>query len=407
MDLKDRKFDMFKSKEFTRDAYKNVLETEVVSCTKDNDGNYELVFDETIFYPHMAGGQPMEGGYINGIEVLNVFERGHEIIHVVSEELRGMISMEINIEKRLDHMQQHTGQHILTCAFGNLYGAKTIGFHLSEEYSTIDLDIAGFSEEMVRAVEEYANDIVFSNVEVEVNLYTYEEAVSLGLRKLLVDDEVIRTVKISDKDNVACCGTHLKTTSEVGMIKVLNITKYKGGTRVEFVCGKRAQRDYFNKNRYIYKLANEFSCHTTLVAENVLKLKNDYANLVKKAAMFQNELLKYECDDLANNGIEIDGIKHVFLLAENRDAKEVKLLVSKIVEKPNFICACIIKNEEECHLLLAQSKEVDSDLKTLFAKCTELLKVKGGGSNLLIQGMSKERDKAKDCFELMKNYFVS
>ncbi len=154
----------FKQKKFLDNPYLDNIKSTVTSCILNDEKKYEVILENTIFYPHLSGGQPKDEGTVNGIEVLNVYEQDENIIHILPEAAYGEVELNINFEKRFDHMQQHSGQHILSCAFSNLYNAKTIGFHLSGEYTTIDLDIAEFDNDKIKNIEEYCNKIIYDNI---------------------------------------------------------------------------------------------------------------------------------------------------------------------------------------------------------------------------------------------------
>lgn len=170
---------------FQEDSYLCSSEATVVSCVNKDD-YYEVILDKTIFYPHMSGGQPKDEGTINGIEVFDVREEGNEIIHLLKAPVEGEVSLFINFDVRFDYMQQHTGQHVLSCAFDELFNGKTIGFHLGDRYSTIDLDIL-VTDEIVRQVELLSNRIIYENKAVTDRIYSYEDAIKLNLdRKSVV-----------------------------------------------------------------------------------------------------------------------------------------------------------------------------------------------------------------------------
>lgn len=393
----------FKQKAFLDNSYLDNYKTNVISCTLNNENMYEVILEKTIFYPHLSGGQPKDDGTISGIEVLNVYEQEDNIIHVLSEEVSDEVDLHINFEKRFDHMQQHSGQHILSCAFSNLYNAKTIGFHLSGDYTTIDLDAANFSADMIKKVEVYSNKIIYDNIKIETEILSHDDAIKTGLRKKPVDDETIRIVKIADKDNVACCGTHVNYTGEIGIVKIIKFEKYKSGTRVEFLCGKRALLDYINKNNDIQTLSNSFSCHTSIVAENIEKYKQDNGLLIKKISTLQDKINEFEAKSFIDNAICFKDINYSLCIIKDRDIKDLRFIVSKIIENDNFVCGYVIDNSDSCSIIIGQSSNLNLDIKDVYSKCSEILEAKGGGNNKIIQGTGKRVDRVNECFNKLNS----
>ncbi len=402
---KEQKFMSFKQKKFLDNPYLDSIKSKVTSCILNDEKKYEVILENTIFYPHLSGGQPKDEGTVNGIEVLNVYEQDENIIHILPEAVYGEVEQNINFEKRFDHMQQHSGQHILSCAFSNLYNAKTIGFHLSGEYTTIDLDIAEFDNDKIKNIEEYCNKIIYDNIKIESRILSHDEALKTGLRKQPVDDETIRIIRIGDKDNVACCGTHVNYTGEIGIIKVIKYEKYKSGTRVEFLCGKRALTDYINKNNDIQILSNAFSCHTSMVAENIFKFKNESGLLVKKISMLQDEINQYEAESFIQSAICVNGINYSLNMLKERDIKDLRFIVSKITKNNNYFCAFVVNNNDSCSIIIGQSANLNIDIKDIYLKCSDIIEAKGGGNSKMIQGTGKKVEAIDECFNMLKNYF--
>lgn len=396
----------FEQKEYLVNSYLDNYDTEVTSCNLNVENNYEVILKNTIFYPHLSGGQPRDEGTIDSIEVLDVYEKGDDIIHILSKAVEGKVNLKINFDRRFDHMQQHTGQHILSCAFSNLYHAKTIGFHLSGDYTTIDLDVASFDNEMIKKVEEFSNKIIYDNMKIETEILSHDDAIQSGLRKKPVDDETIRIVKIGDKDNVACCGTHTNYTGEIGIVKVVKFEKYKSGTRVEFLCGKRALLDYINKNNDIQSLSNNFSCHTSIVADNILKFKNDNNQLIKKVGMLQDKINEYEAKSMMNESINTDGVNCILKILNDRDIKDLRFIVSNIIENDSYICGIVIDNNESSSIIIGQSSNLNFDIKAIYSKCAQIIEAKGGGNNKIIQGTGKNIDGLNKCFETLQKCFI-
>ncbi|MDT8307463.1 MAG: alanyl-tRNA editing protein, partial [Anaerolineae bacterium] len=261
---------------YYEDAYKTHFEANVRERLV-HDGKPAVVLDGTYFYP-ASGGQPADGGTLGGRPVLDVFIRNDgAIVHVVGGELGdGALQGVVDWPRRFDHMQHHTGQHILSQAFIRIAGAETISFHLSDNSVTIDLDCESLQPQEVEAAELLANTIVWEGRPVEVRMLSAAAAEQLALRKLPpVDGDTVRLVDIASFDLTACGGTHVARTGEVGMIKVVRVERQRGRPRIAFLCGRRALLDYRQKNRVVNHLSTILTTGTEQLEESVGNLQEE------------------------------------------------------------------------------------------------------------------------------------
>lgn len=219
------------------DSYLEEFQATVVA--RDTDGR-RLYLDRTAFYPD-SGGQPCDTGWINGVAVREVIEEGEAIAHVLEAPVPGdRVHGRIAWERRFDHMQQHSGQHLLSAVLLDLYGAPTVGFHMGENVCTIDLGISSLSWEQAVKAEARVNELVVRNLPIRA---IWEDAgATESLRRRVEREGPIRVVIIEGVDRVACGGTHVRATGEIGPILVRKLDRAHGGVRVEFVCGLRAIR---------------------------------------------------------------------------------------------------------------------------------------------------------------------
>ena len=235
---------MFSEKElFYKDAYLKECDTKVVSCVKDKD-LYKVILEETIFYPE-GGGQSSDLGMINDAKVTNVKRENDEIVHYVDKPLNinENVYLKIDWNRRFDHMQNHTGEHILSGTIHKLYGYENVGFHMDEEKIQADYD-GILKEEDIEKIEFLINDAIHQNIPVVETYPDNQELEKLEFRSKKELSGKVRIVSIDDVDVCACCGTHVKTTAEVNLIKILSFEKHKTGTRIEMKCGNRALKDY-------------------------------------------------------------------------------------------------------------------------------------------------------------------
>jgi alanyl-tRNA synthetase len=214
----------------------------IVMRAFDHDGRPAVTLDRTAFYPS-SGGQPFDTGRLGGTEVLETVDNDDEVIHVLAVPLTEgtAVTGEIDWTRRFDHMQQHTGQHILSGAFETLFDNLTVGFHMGAELSTIDLTREASTAEIERAVDE-SNRIVWEDRPVAIRFVSKAEAASLSLRKEPAREGSLRLIDISGFDLCACGGTHVDRTGAIGLIAVQAVERIRGGSRVTFVCGGRALR---------------------------------------------------------------------------------------------------------------------------------------------------------------------
>lgn len=387
---------------FQENSYLTELKSEVISCIKKDD-YYEVILDKTIFYPHMSGGQPKDKGVINNIEVFDVQEHGDEIIHMLKEPVGGTVNLSIDFSTRFDYMQQHTGQHILSYAFAELFNGNTVGFHLSDSYTTIDIDMP-LTDEMAEEAERLSNKIIYENRIVTANVYAYEDAIKLKLRKAPIELDNLRIISIEDYDECACGGTHVKYTGELGIIKVIKLEKYKGGTRVEFLCGKRALNDYIIKNRSIASLASTLTCRTDMLLDNFEKVLSENKKLKKDLSTLNSQLNDYKAKEYKTNAIIKDGIRFVFIYSDN-DVKDLRFICSKIIEDDNCVAVLTSEIDNTCNLVLGQSKNINLDIKNIFEQCKTLINGKGGGNNYLMQ-CSGNVLKSNECLETAKGILL-
>ncbi len=251
------------------------FEADVLEVRRGPDGTVDVLLDRTGFYP-TGGGQPHDLGTLDGRPVVDVFEEGDRILHrLAGDPPAGRVRGEVDWARRVDHRQQHTGQHILSRAFVEVAGANTVGFHLGAERCTIDLDRDDLEDADLDRAEELANEIVFANVPVETAVYPDADAVPDRLRKEAAVAGEVRVVRVGEFDANACCGTHCARSAEVGPIKILRTERKKGGIRVEFVCGGRALADYRLRHRLLRGLALELTTEEPEVPARVAALREE------------------------------------------------------------------------------------------------------------------------------------
>jgi alanyl-tRNA synthetase len=361
--------------------------------------------DQTCFYPE-GGGQPSDKGLIDSQKVTYVYEKDGTIFHVLERKPMKLhrVKCSIDWENRLDHMQQHCGQHILSACFLEQLNAGTIGFHLGDKYSTIDIDKPLSDSDTINA-ETAPNKTISDNVPVEILLPSYSELKKMNLRKVPPKtDEQIRIVKIGDMDTSACCGTHPKSTIEVQLIKITGWEKYKSGTRVEFICGKRAVSDYARKNDEIRKMAGLLSCSEVDLLPFVERLTSELREALSEKRALKSEIMQYEVKDILNSCESINNIKIVKTIYENTDLKYVDSLAAKLSANPNTIVLFGVKNNDRAQLIFMRSRDLNIiSMNNLLKDAITLIDGKGGGSEFSAQGGGKNNNNLDSTLEYAYN----
>jgi alanyl-tRNA synthetase len=358
-----------------------------------------VVLDRTIFYP-ASGGQPADRGVLGGVEVVDVVAREDgAVVHVLQRSLpggAGEIAGEIDWPRRFDHMQQHTGQHILSAAFEQVLDADTVGFHLGAEVSTIDVDAAGLDREMVVPVEDLANRVVWEDRPVGTRFVGPDELANLPLRRPPAVDGPVRIVDIANLDVNPCGGTHVARTGEIGLIRVSRLDHRGDETRVEFLCGGRALHDYRARSGVVDQLATRLTVGYWELDAAVERLRDEAKELRHDLRHTRECLLHMEASDLYEAAIPRYGYRVVEQVWEGRDAGELRALARELIQRFDVV-ALLASVEERTYLCFARSEGVDVNMVELLQEACGQLGGKGGGQPHLAQGSGQETDLARVC----------
>lgn len=379
------------------DPYLTAFRARVVTAERSGD-HQAITLDRSAFYP-TGGGQPHDTGTLAGLPVVEALEResdGEVVHHVPAEGALppGEVEGTINWSRRFDHMQQHTGQHILSQAFVQIYDVDTVGFHLSQTYSTIDLNGSTLSEADVAGGEALANQIVFENRPVSWQFVTADEAGRLPLRKPPAVREGIRVVQIEGFDWSACGGTHVARTGAVGLIKVVRLERRGQELRLTFQCGGRALAHYDKVNRLTDDLARRLTVGVDELPETLERLQSEARQERKERERLQEELLDYEVAALAAEARSVGSLRVVVRTFAGRDPQAVRRLAARLAGRPGHIALLGSLPGAEppggkparAHLLFARAADLPQDMRTLLQQTCRLVGGGGGGSPDLVQG---------------------
>jgi len=387
-------------KRYIDDPYLHHCTSKTIQLTQV-DAKPGIILDQTVFYP-TAGGQPHDTGTMNRVAVVDVIEDpNHQIVHVLEKPLAdSQVSCEINWERRFDHMQQHTGQHILSQALLKTFDAETISFHLGERGSTIDINQAGLTVETLIRVEQLANCIIFENRDIISHLVGKNELHRFPIRKPPKVEDRIRIVEIEDFDYSPCGGTHCLKTGEIGILKIKRHENYKGGTRIHFVCGFRALKDYQDKTEIIKQLTHTMSAAESELSINIIKLKDGLKACAKERDSLKRQLLDYEAGSLFAKSTNQAGIHLIKTIFDDRHPKEIKLLAKKIVVMyPDTAILFGIKTKANAQLIFHCSQNLAVDMGRLVQTASLTIKGRGGGRRDQAQGGGPLVERLEDALQ--------
>lgn len=308
-------------------AYIQAWSTAITSVIEREDGIY-VTLAETAFYPH-GGGQPCDAGTIGGIAVLDVVLEDQEVLHKVAE-LPGQTDVDCAIDwtRRFDHMQQHSGQHLLSAVFRELYQALTLSFHLGSDYATIDLDLQELSAAQLAEAEQEVNRKIYRNLAITSYFVTAEEMAKLPLVKLPKVTEDIRIVEIEGVEHNACGGTHVASTGAIGMIKLLRSEKQKGNIRITFKCGSRALAEFKDHMQIMSQLSARFNTGKDEIMDRIGKWEQEQKLLAAELAGVKEQNDSYLARDLLASMKEGSGV--LTHISDDRPLKDLQSLAAKL-----------------------------------------------------------------------------
>lgn len=349
-----------------------------------------VVLEFTYFYP-TGGGQPHDTGAINTARVIDVVTRPEDmaVIHVLDGEITGdTAEAQIDWARRFDHMQQHTGQHILTQAFVQTANIKTVGFHLSPDTVTIDLDALSVSAEQLNTAENLANQVIWQNLPVTTRLVAEEDMDGVRARRIpghLATDG-LRVVSVGDFDHTACGGTHVRATGEIGLIKLIRADKKGDKFRIEFRCGGRALADYRLRNEVTHRLTALLNVGVPELDQSVTRLQGEIREIQRQNKAVVQQLLKAQTAELLENAVEQDGIRVVRYVSDIYDLNDLRVMAKQLTAQPSTLVLLGMPGEK-AQILLTCSSDLPYNLNpALKAGLAILGDARGGGAPTFVQG---------------------
>ncbi|NOT28617.1 MAG: phosphoesterase [Acidobacteria bacterium] len=366
------------------DAYCRTFDTRVARALQ-HEGRPAVVLDRTAFYP-TSGGQPFDVGRLGGARVLDTVDLEDEIVHVISQPLEAgaEIDAEIDWNRRFDHMQQHTGQHVLSAAFDRLFDNRTVGFHMGADVSTIDLAREATPEDVERAVDE-ANRIVWEDRPVTIRFASQEEVSTLALRKESQREGTLRLVEVADFDLSACGGTHVTRTGAIGMIAVLSGERVRGGLRVTFACGGRALTTLRLYRDAVTGSVRSLSVLPAELPAAVERVQKEARDVRKQLKGVQDQLAVHEAERLGALAVPVGTASLLVEIVSGWEPAALKGLTSAVTTNRQ-VCAALLSPGPPVSIVLSCSAGVAVDVNACLQELLRQFGGKGGGKRDLAQG---------------------
>ena len=361
---------------YYEDSHRKEFDGEVLVCEPEGD-HYKVVLDRTTFFPE-GGGQYADTGEINGIRVFDVKERDGQIWHKMERPLEpgAKVHGRIDWEQRFDRMQQHTGEHIVSGLVHQRFGYANVGFHLGEDYCTMDFN-GPITKGQLKEIEQEANRAVFANLPVSVLYPSKEELAGLSYRSKIEIEGQVRLISIPGYDLCACCAPHMDTTGEIGLIKLVSMVNYKGGERITLLAGMRSLKDYEEKEASAKAISAMLCAKEPEIAQAVEHLKEEQSSLKRKNLSLQRKFLGYLAEEISTE----EPVVTVF--EEDLAGDAPRELMNLLLDKGAKVCAVFADNGQSFRYVIGSRAQ---DVRPLCRELNEALEGRGGGKPDMVQG---------------------
>ena len=375
---------------YDKDSHRTEFTATVLSC-EEKDGKYVITLDQTVFFPE-GGGQTSDTGYLGDVFVSDVQIIDKEIYHYADKplEIGSEVKGKINFEERFHKMQNHSGEHIVSGLICKLFSCNNKGFHMGKDGVTIDYDVPLTREDLDK-IEDLANKAIYENIEIIAEYPDPELLPSIPYRSKLELTEDVRIVTVPGYDICACCAPHVKRTGEIGLIKLLDFEKHKGGTRILMLCGYDALLDYRNKYENVKAIGAHLSAKQSETFDAVLRLDNEISEYKNTVYFLKKALLEAKISKLK----ETDG--NIVIFEDILDMDSIRKIANEGAKMAKGICIVLSGDDNKGYSYIAASENIP--LRDEAKKIASALSGKGGGSNEMIQGkLSAKRKEIEDFF---------
>lgn len=361
---------------YEKDAYQTTFSGKVLSCEEDGK-RWKILLDQSCFYPE-GGGQPADSGVIAQAKVLDVQEKNGEVVHWTDRplEVGRQVEGKIDWDRRYYFMQNHTGEHLVSGLIHKKYGYENVGFHMNEEMVTIDVG-GVLTQEQCDEIEREANEELHKGREIEIFYPSREELETIAYRSKKEIQGQVRIVRIPECDTCACCGSHVKNTMEIGLIKLLTVQHYKSGVRITMLCGKKAFEDYERKHKSVMEISRMLSAKPEETSAAVGHLREENQNLKQRVGQLRQLLLEAKAKMIPENQ------KEIFLCDENLEASDLRHMINALIQKGDHVMV-LAPAKDAMFYYAAASRVMDS--RQISKELAQRFGAKGGGSAQMVQG---------------------
>lgn len=373
---------------FEANPYLTTFTATVLSCAQGKKG-WDVVLDQTAFYPE-GGGQPYDTGILGGVPVLEVHEREGHVVHTCGAPLEVGVSVEGAIDwvRRFDLMQHHSGEHIVSGIAHAKWGCDNVGFHMGADVITIDLN-AELDEGQLRELEREANRYIWEDHPIRITFPSPGELAVLDYRSKKELSGRVRIVSFPGADTCACCGTHVNTSGQVGLVKLLSMQKFREGVRIELVCGGRAL-DYLSRTlEQNHQVSN-------LLSAKVFETGAAVQRLLEENTALKSRILTMEDHRFAALARQHTGVGDVLLLEEGLSPDGLRRLCDQVLQVCGGRCACFSGSDGQGYKYAMGQK--DGDLRPLNKEMNQALNGRGGGKPGFVQGSVQASRDAIEAF---------
>lgn len=385
------------------DSHLIEFEARVTDKSERVSGWTAVALDRTAFYP-TGGGQPSDTGTLNGSRVLECIDGEDDgVLHVIqgrAPEIGVVVKGRVDWTRRLDHIQQHTGQHILSQAFVSLFNAPTRGFRVMDHSCEIDVEISNPTNELIERAVELANNVIWEDRQITITTATAADAANLPLRKESSRQGELRLIEIEGFDLTPCGGTHAYRTGEVGLIAARTWERAKGLTRIEFVAGGRALADYRRANKTARTVAGLFSAARDDAPKLAAHMIEENKELHRRVRTLEEVSARVEADDLraaaTPNG---SGVRVVLKIFDSRDAESLKQLAQAVISHSNTVALLASREKDAARMVFARSADTGGDMNALMRDACAMIDGRGGGKPDMAQGGGKNIERLGEALD--------
>lgn len=365
---------------FYEDTHMSEFDATVLSCQPDGD-TYKVVLDRTAFFPE-GGGQYGDIGYLNDVKVIDTKEKAGVVYHRTEAPLQEgeAVHGKLDWEVRFERMQQHSAEHIISGIVHNRFGYDNVGFHLGEDYCTMDFN-GPITKEQLKEIEIEANEAVFKNLDILTLTPSDEELKDMVYRSKIEIEGQVRIIYIPGYDTCACCAPHLTKTGEIGLIKLVDMANYKGGERINMLSGRRALRDYAIKQENAKAIGSMLCEKENEIAKTVEKLKDEQIVLRGKVMELEQKLLKYKAH-------EVDITDDVVCVFDaDLSGNGPREMMNILLERGAKVCAVFAGNDNDGYRYVIGSRS--EDVRPICKLLNGQFSGRGGGKPEMVQGSLK------------------